>query len=45
MQLTDLTDVLAARGPFVSVLVPATSDMPQAEEKYEAESGRRCCSD
>lgn len=37
MQLTDLSDVLAARGPFVTVLVDATSDVEQAAAKYDAE--------
>lgn len=37
MQLHDLSDVLAAPGPFVSVLVDATSDVEQAAAKYDAE--------
>jgi len=37
VQLSDLSDVLAAEGPFTTVLVDATSEVEHAADKYDAE--------
>src|SRR4051812_34164657 len=35
MQLSDLTEIVTAPGPFVTVLAPSESDVEQAADRYE----------